>query len=45
MVDALVKLIPDRYTYAVGKDTVFDKREEAAGRTAEAKFKNDEDDE
>lgn len=38
IIDALTKLIPDRFTYAVGKDTVFDKREIAAGRAPEAKF-------
>lgn len=27
IVDALAKSIPDRMTYAIGKDTVFDKRE------------------
>jgi len=43
IVDALSKLIPDRFTYAIGKDTVFDKREITAGRNAEAKFLKDED--
>jgi len=42
-VDALTKLIPDRFTYAVGRDTVFDKRELAAGRSAEKKFLDEED--
>ena len=32
VVDAVAKLIPDRFTYAVGKDSVFDKREIAANR-------------
>lgn len=41
LVDALTKLIPDRFTYAIGKDTVFDKREIAAGRHREAKFADD----
>lgn len=40
-VDAVVKLIPDRFTYAVGRDTVFDKREIAAGRAPESKFINE----
>jgi len=42
-IDALTKLIPDRFTYAVGRDTVFDKRELAAGRSAEKKFLDEED--
>jgi hypothetical protein len=41
----VTKLIPDRFTYAVGKDTVFDKREIAAGRLPEAKFAQKDDDE
>jgi len=44
IVDAATKSIPDRYTYAVGKDTVFDKREIAAGRAPEAKFLDKEED-
>jgi len=42
-VDAVTKLIPDRFTYAAGKDTVFDEREVAAGRSPEKKFLEDED--
>lgn len=38
LIDLVIKLIPDRFTYAVGKDTVFDEREEKAGRKAEKKF-------
>lgn len=45
MVDAVVKLIPDRFTYAVGKDTVFDGREVAQGRAAESKFADSENEE
>lgn len=35
LIDLLVKCIPDRFTYAVGKDSVFDEREKKAGRQAE----------
>jgi len=42
IIDALTKLIPDRFTYAVGKDTVFDKRELAAGREPAKKFLDEE---
>lgn len=42
-VDFVTKFIPDRFTYAVGRDTVFDKREIEAGRPPESKFLNDED--
>lgn len=41
IIDAIVKCIPDRFTYAIGRDTVFDRREVAAGRKAEAKFASD----
>jgi len=44
IIDALTKSIPDRMTYAIGKDTVFDKREIAAKRAPEAKFLDKEDD-
>jgi len=37
-IDALTKLIPDRFTYAIGRDSVFDRREKAAGREPEKKF-------
>lgn len=45
IVDFLTKFIPDRFTYAVGKDTVFDKREIKAGRDPEKKFLPKDDDE
>lgn len=38
IIDAITKLIPDRFTYAIGRDTVFDRREVAAGRKREEKF-------
>lgn len=38
IVDFVTKFIPDRFTYAVGKDTVFDRREIEAGREPEKKF-------
>lgn len=38
IIDALVKFIPDRFSYAIGKDTVFNEREIAAGRAPETKF-------
>lgn len=42
-VDAIAKLIPDRFTPAIGRDTVFDQREMKAGRSPEKKFLEDED--
>lgn len=35
LIDLVIKTIPDRLTYAVGKDTVYDEREVKAGRQAE----------